>query len=138
MIWVVFFVLPVIALQKLWNWFVTPLGVMKLSFWHSAGLLVLVSMLFNLGFFISSTVGMNVSVSHVFNNYRSKLLVPLAALVFGHIAKGNIKKYVGHAGASCHGGLGSARRMTRTRPTLPPARHIPMVRLRTRPSTFGR
>ncbi|MXS21637.1 hypothetical protein [Pseudomonas oryzihabitans] len=89
---VVLFVITVIALQKLWNWFVTPLGVMKLSFWHSAGLLVLVSMLFNPGFFISSTAGMNVTVSDLFDNYRSKLLVPLAALVFGHIAKGKIEK----------------------------------------------
>lgn len=89
-LWVIWFALTAFVLMKLWNWFVVPLGVMRLSFWHAAGIFVLAHLVLSSGIFINTTPGADVTAADVFQQYYARLWGTLAALGFGFIAKGNL------------------------------------------------
>jgi len=74
----ILFVLYGFAIQNLWNWFILPLGLPSISFWHALGIYAFANILM-------STRGISLN-----EELKLTLLVPIMCLSIGYIAHINM------------------------------------------------
>lgn len=75
--------------STLWTWFMVPLGVVAINYWHAVGLAALCSVFLGSRGLASDNDDSNV-VKAAFNSAVAAALIPAISLAFGWVAKVNM------------------------------------------------